>query len=86
MESSYLQSLGVEPGKYIIAVGRITPEKGFVLKRYVAMGGKLVTFASDAHVSENLGRRKEDFVEFAKACGIKEGCYFKGKQVFTYGL
>jgi len=29
MESGYLQSLGVEPGKYIIAVGRITPEKGF---------------------------------------------------------
>ncbi len=29
MESVYLQSLGVEPGKYIIAVGRITPEKGF---------------------------------------------------------
>ena len=29
MESAYLQSLGVESGKYIIAVGRITPEKGF---------------------------------------------------------
>jgi len=57
-----------------------------VLKRYVAMGGKLVTFASDAHISENLGRRKEDFVEFAKSCGIKEGCYFKEKKVYTYGL
>ena len=36
MESSYLQSLGVEPGKYIIAVGRITPEKGFdyLIKAY----------------------------------------------------
>lgn len=29
VEDDYLQSLGVVPGKYIIAVGRITPEKGF---------------------------------------------------------
>ena len=29
MEIGYLQQLGVEPGKFIIAVGRITPEKGF---------------------------------------------------------
>lgn len=36
MESDYLQSLGLEPGKYIIAVGRITPEKGFdyLIKAY----------------------------------------------------
>lgn len=27
--NDYLQTLGVEPGKYIVAVGRITPEKGF---------------------------------------------------------
>lgn len=29
MKSEYLQSLGVEPGRYIVTVGRITPEKGF---------------------------------------------------------
>ena len=57
-----------------------------VLKRYVAMGGKLITFASDAHVSENLGRKKEEFVEFAKSCGIKEACYFKNKKPVIYGL
>ncbi|MCR5528440.1 MAG: histidinol-phosphatase HisJ family protein [Saccharofermentans sp.] len=57
-----------------------------VLKRYVSMGGKLITFASDAHVSENLGRKKEEFVEFAKSCGIKEACYFKNKKPIIYGL
>ena len=57
-----------------------------VYKRYVAMGGKLITFASDAHVSENLGRKKEEFVEFAKSCGIKEACYFKDKKPIIYGL
>lgn len=40
MESEYLQSLGVEPGKYIIAVGRITPEKGFgyLINAYKQLG------------------------------------------------
>jgi glycosyltransferase involved in cell wall biosynthesis len=28
-ETGFLQSLGIEKGKYILAVGRITPEKGF---------------------------------------------------------
>lgn len=27
--TDYLESLGIEPGKYVLAVGRITPEKGF---------------------------------------------------------
>jgi len=27
--TDYLESIGVEPGKYVLAVGRITPEKGF---------------------------------------------------------
>lgn len=27
--TDYLEKIGVEPGKYILAVGRITPEKGF---------------------------------------------------------
>lgn len=29
--STYIKSLGIEPGSYIISVGRITPEKGFDL-------------------------------------------------------
>ena len=57
-----------------------------VFKRYVAMGGKLITFASDAHVSDNLGRKKEEFIEFAKSCGIKEACYFKDKKPVIYSL
>lgn len=57
-----------------------------ILQRYKQMGGKLITFSSDAHVSSNIGREKEKFVEFAKSCGFNEGCYFKNKEVYTYSL
>ncbi len=40
LNCEYLQSLGVVPGKYIISVGRITPEKGFeyLIKSYKQSG------------------------------------------------
>lgn len=46
-ESSYISQLGLEPGKYVLSVGRITPEKGFdcLLKAYARIprpGYKLV--------------------------------------------
>lgn len=57
-----------------------------VIKRYLTMGGRLITLGSDAHVKENLGVSISDFEEYLKSLGVRELCYFRSRQPFTYGI
>ena len=57
-----------------------------VIKRYLSMGGKLITLASDAHVKENLGKAIPDFAEFLKAYGVRSTCYFKKHKPEIVGI
>lgn len=60
--TDYLDQLGVEPGKYVLAIGRFVPEKNFhqLVEAFDAEGYKLV-IAGDAdhpdHYSEQLKRQ-----------------------------
>ena len=68
-ESSYISQLGLEPGKYVLSVGRITPEKGFdcLLKAYariprpgyklVIAGGVSANRLLRARLQEECGKR-----------------------------
>ena len=47
------------------------------------MGGEVLTFGSDAHCAEDLGKGIADGVALAKAAGFSHACYFvKRKPVF----
>ena len=47
------------------------------LKRYKEMGGKIITFGSDAHKPQNVGCKFERIVDIAQSCGFTEYYTFK---------
>ncbi len=52
-----------------------TPIKS-VLKRYVELGGEVLTVGSDAHFADVLCHRFADAVDYMRACGVKYVCRF----------
>lgn len=48
-----------------------------ILKRYLALGGEIITFGSDAHSPEYYMYHFKDAVEFAKSIGFKYFCQFR---------
>lgn len=42
-----------------------------VLKRFVELGGEYITFGSDAHKPEDIGRRLKEAAALAKAAGLR---------------
>ncbi len=57
-----------------------------LVKRYYAMGGRLITLGSDAHTPENVGRNFGEVVAKLKEIGFREGCYFQNREVKFYTL
>lgn len=57
-----------------------------IIQRYIDMGGRLFTLASDAHVKENVGAGIHEFAELLKSFGIHEVCYFQKRQLKTFTL
>ncbi len=57
-----------------------------IARRYHAMGGRLITLASDAHAPERVGRGFEQIVAELKKIGFDEGCYFQNREVKFYTL
>ncbi len=57
-----------------------------IIKRYMKMGGKLITVSSDSHIMENIGALIPETCEYLKSLGVKELCYFEGRKVKTFGL
>lgn len=53
------------------------------LQLYRELGGEILTFGSDAHCAEDLGKGIAQGVQLAKAAGFTSACYFvKRKPVF----
>ena len=54
-----------------------------IIKRYVAMGGKLISLGSDSHKPETLGFYFDETANYLKSLGVNEICHFvKHKPVF----
>ncbi len=69
-DSSYLESLGLEKGKYILAVARLVPEKGLhdLLSAFERMGpGSSLVIAGDADHEDEYSREIK-----ARAAGIPD--------------
>lgn len=52
-----------------------------IIRRYLKMGGKLITVSSDSHVKGQVGRLIPETFEFLKSLGVKEVCYYEGRKV-----
>jgi len=56
-----------------------TPIKS-VLKRYIELGGEIVTLGSDAHFADVLGNRFSDALEYMRECGVEYVCRFTARK------
>ena len=61
------------------ALGTPMPDKK-VIQTYKALGGKLITLGSDAHVAINLGSGFKRTLELLKECGFDSYFYMKDKK------
>ena len=57
-----------------------------ILKRYFAMGGRIVTTGSDAHRAEQLGVGIPEAITMLKRIGFTHGSYFVKRKRFEYRL
>lgn len=57
-----------------------------ILKRFHELGGEIITFGSDAHKPEDVGKSFEQGVEIAKACGFTKYCRFKSRKPQFFDL
>ena len=57
-----------------------------IIRRYIDMGGKLITLGSDAHTPDGVGICFEETAEYLKSLGITETVYYKGHKPYTESL
>lgn len=51
-----------------------------IIKRYLDMGGELITIGSDAHDSCNIGNLFKETAEYLKSLGVKSTFYFEKRK------
>ena len=52
-----------------------------IIRRYYDMGGRLLTFGSDAHIAGNASVHFEDALRAARKLGFEHICYYKERMV-----
>ncbi|MGC2874091.1 histidinol-phosphatase HisJ family protein [Ihubacter sp. mB4P-1] len=67
------------------AKNMINPNRS-IIKRYCELGGEIITFGSDAHVSERLGEGFREAGEIVKECGLKYYAVFRNHKPDFYKI
>ena len=57
-----------------------------VLRRYYALGGRLITLGSDAHSAENLCERFEHSTQMLQALGFRYTAHFRSRHMYMHVL
>lgn len=57
-----------------------------IIKRYSELGGEIITFGSDSHISSRLGEGFAEAGEMAKSCGLKHYAVFRGHKPTFYPI
>lgn len=57
-----------------------------IIKRYLQLGGKLISYGSDAHEVKNYQRNSEKLCEFLKSQGVSEFFYYKNRRPVGYKI
>ena len=50
-----------------------------IIRRYIAMGGKLITIGSDAHKADRIGLHFNKTASYLKSLGVNEIFYYEGR-------
>ncbi len=58
------------------AKNMINPDRE-IIRRYAELGGEIITFGSDSHVSERLGEGFKEAGEIVRKCGLKYYAVFR---------
>ena len=61
------------------------PDKD-IIKRYLELGGKLLSFGSDAHAADRFHRNGDLLKDYLKQLGVKELYYYKQRQPIAYKI
>ncbi|MGF6375170.1 histidinol-phosphatase (PHP family) [Clostridiales Family XIII bacterium PM5-7] len=67
------------------AKNMINPNKA-IIKRYAELGGEIITFGSDAHVSSRLGEGFHEVGQIVKDCGINHYAVFRQHKPTFYNI
>ncbi len=63
----------------------LTPSEKYI-RRYFELGGRKITLASDAHVTENASKGFEKAIQTLKDIGFKKALYFEKRKPVEYDL
>ena len=58
----------------------------WVFERYFALGGRLVTFGSDAHRPEDVGHRHRESLENLRRIGFSQICAYSHRQPVFWNI
>lgn len=64
---------------------RFLPDEN-IIERYLAIGGKLISFGSDAHRATDFMRKSSQLESFLSENGVKELIYFKDRNPIAYPI
>ncbi len=56
------------------------------IKRYVDLGGKMLSFGSDAHSAQNYLKNAQKLKDFLKSIGVNELYYYKNRLPVSYKI
>ena len=79
------RALEVNTSGFGTAYDRLLPDTD-ILERYYAMGGRLITLASDAHTADRPGIGFDAAVQKLKAIGFSHACDFEKRKPILYEL
>lgn len=77
---------GIECNTSKFAAKNMTNPHRDIIRRYAQLGGEIITFGSDSHVSSRLGEGFREVGEMVKECGIKYYTVFRRHQPFFYKI
>ncbi len=66
-------------------VGDFLPDKS-IIRRYISLGGKSLSFASDAHKADRYTEGKDAVISFLKSIGVEEMSYFSQRKEIRYKI
>lgn len=64
---------------------RFLPDTDIIL-RYLQLGGKLLSYGSDAHSVEKYGKMNAQTADFLKSAGVKELYYYEKRRPIAYKI
>lgn len=79
------KGLEINTGGFSSACRQVNPHPE-ILKRYYELGGRIVTFGSDAHAPKDIARQFAQAGEILRNCGFREYCSFQNRSPVFHKL